>query len=173
MKIVELTQGQVTVVDDHHYEWISKHKWFAHKKKYGGYYASRNSSSLIGKRKTIRLHREIMEHTLGRPLTDDEEVDHIDLDKLNNLDENLRLATSGENARNKTKHSDNTSGYRGVSWYRWYQKWVAAITINYKKIYLGYHKSKEDAARAYDLAAIEHHGNFAKTNFPKEDYLAE
>ena len=67
--IIELTQGQSTIVDDHHSDWILRHKWFAHKKKYGGYYASRNSSYVLGQRKTIRLHREIMEHILGTPLS--------------------------------------------------------------------------------------------------------
>jgi hypothetical protein len=47
-------------------------------------------------------------------------------------------------------------------------KWHAQIMVSYKRIHLGLFEVKEDAARAYDRAAIKHFGPFAKLNFPEE-----
>lgn len=41
-------------------------------------------------------HRIVMENSIGRLLTDDEEVHHIDFNKLNNAITNLKLMTNHE-----------------------------------------------------------------------------
>jgi hypothetical protein len=64
---------------------------------------------------------------------------------------------------------NNTSGYRGVTWFQ--NKWRASIKINSRRIFLGYFISKEDAARAYDRAALEYFGEFAVLNLPRSDLL--
>lgn len=97
-------------------------------------------------------------------------IDHIDGDPANNRIANLRPATTAENNRNKANHG--RSRFRGVSWRARQSIWVSAIKTNKKVTFLGCYKNEEDAARAYDVAAIEQHGNFARTNFPRSDYEA-
>jgi len=101
---------------------------------------------------------------LGRELVATEQVDHIDRDPLNNRRENLRLATAGENMRNLLKHTDNTSGFKGVSFRTDRGKWLAKIAVNRKQIHLGYFDTPEAAATAYDTAALVLHGTFACVN---------
>lgn len=160
MKQIQLKNGMFAIVDDDDFNWLSQWKWSAIKTKYG-YYADRESHY-------IRMHREVMSRWVGRPLTDDEEVDHINQNKLDNRKENLRLATSAENKRNRGKQSNNTSGYKGVMWDKATGKWMARICIDKKRIYIGWYSDKIDAAKAYDEKAKEVHGQFAQLNFQEE-----
>ncbi len=91
-----------------------------------------------------------------------EEIDHRDLNGMNNKWENLREATHSQNQFNKRAQSNNKSGYKGVHWDKYKEKWVAAIGINNKSIYLGRFRSKEDAYMAYCDAANKLHGEFAR-----------
>lgn len=146
---ISLTKNQITTVDDDVYEWASKFKWYC---TFQGY-ASR------GNRKNIKfLHKEIMNASKGTT------VDHINGNKLDNRKENLRLCSHMENIRYQKIHNRNTSGYKGVSWHKAGKKWHAKIAVNYKQIHLGLFKIKEDAARAYNKAAIKYFGEFAKLN---------
>jgi AP2 domain len=90
--------------------------------------------------------------------------DHIDGNGLNNQRSNLRPATASQNCINR--RTWGRSAYRGVSWFKLYSKWNAAISYQRKSRNLGYFASEEDAARAYDAAARELHGAFARLNFP-------
>lgn len=54
--------------------------------------------------------------------------------------------------------------YRGVSWDPFYKRWIATMTVNGKRLWLGAFAAPEDAARAYDAAALQHHGARAKLN---------
>jgi hypothetical protein len=94
------------------------------------------------------------------------EVDHINGDTLDNRRCNLRLATHAQNMCNNRMRSHNTSGYRGVFWYAERRKWGALIVARRKRKFLGLYADAVDAARAYDAAAIELHGEFASLNFP-------
>ena len=47
-------------------------------------------------------------------------------------------------------------------------RWKSSIKAGGKSIWLGRFDTKEEAARAYDVAAIKHHGEFSKLNFPEE-----
>ena len=64
------------------------------------------------------------------------------------------------------KHSNNTSGYRGVSWHKVALKWQVHIGVNGGRVYLGLFEDEIDAARAYDEAAKEHFGKYAALNLP-------
>ncbi len=97
------------------------------------------------------------------------EVEHKDQDKTNNAWSNLRIASSSENSANRYKNKNNTSGYKGVYLHKGTEKWMAKIGYNNKLIYLGYFDCKLEAAKAYDKAALEHHGIYACLNFPQED----
>lgn len=112
-------------------------------------------------RKTIQIHRIIMERILKRPLVKGELVDHIDQNALNNLRANLRLADKFQNKQNSRRYTNNTSGYKGVSWIKPTKKWKAGIVVNGKAMYLGCFETSEDAYKAYCEAAEEHFGEFA------------
>jgi hypothetical protein len=91
-------------------------------------------------------------------------VDHINRDSLDNRRCNLRLCTPAENVRNSKIPTTNTSGYKGVTWYRRGRKWHAHIQINGKTIHLGYYNDKLAARDAYDAAATKYFGAFARPN---------
>ena len=59
---------------------------------------------------------------------------------------------------------DNTSGYRGVTWCKRYGTWQAQIQVAGKRQFLGYFAAKDDAARAYGVAAKEAFGELARLN---------
>ena len=155
MKTIELTQNKFALVDDGDYYFYSNWNW-----QYANGYAIRFERH--GKtRKTIYLHREI----LNSPMNLD--VDHINRNRLDSRRGNLRIATRSNNMANSPKPKNNTSGYKGVVWRKRKEKWEVKITYNYKKFYLGEFKCLEDAAKAYDKAAIINFGEFATLNFPE------
>lgn len=148
---VQLTQGKTTIVDDADYDWLSTYKWCYQSP---GYAATRRDN------KIVLMHRLIVGALPGQ------QVDHADRDKLNNLRSNLRIATPAQNNQNHGKRSDAlTSRYKGVGWHGQHKLWRARIKVNSREVHLGLFDSEEDAARAYDAAARQHFGEFARTNF--------
>jgi hypothetical protein len=119
--------------------------------------------------KSIPMHRVVLERVLGRALVKGEEVDHKNRNGLDNRRENLRLASRLQNVRNRSIPGNNGSGYKGVSWDKRIEKWYAYITFNYKMKALGRFADIKDAARAYNRAALEYHGEFAYQNVIPED----
>ena len=93
-------------------------------------------------------------------------IDHIDGCRSNNKWENLRLATISQNNSNSKLNSRNTSGFRGVSFDRRNNKWIANICVGGVQKNLGRYSSPVAAAQAYDKAAITAHREFARLNFP-------
>ena len=89
-------------------------------------------------------------------------LDHIDVDPSNNRISNLRLATQSQNNANRGVQSNNTSGYKGVSWHPSAGKWCAHIQHNGKKKYLGLFTYPEGAYEAYKRAANDLFGEFAR-----------
>lgn len=114
------------------------------------------------KGKFVLLHRRIL--GLTDPLI---KGDHRNGDGLDNLRENLRTATNQQNSQNGRSHCDSTSKYRGVSWDAARGKWTAGIGLSGKRVGLGRFDIEEDAALAYDAAARQEYGEFAKLNFPE------
>lgn len=90
------------------------------------------------------------------------QVDHRNLDKGDNRWSNLRLATASQNGQNSPPKSNNTSSCKGVSWYAAGKKWRARLVLNKREISLGYFDDFEDAKAAYEKAASEHFGEFAR-----------
>lgn len=89
-------------------------------------------------------------------------VDHENLVRSDNHFSNLREATVTDNNRNRTKQSNNTSGYKGVSLHKATGKFAARICVNKQRIPLGYFDTAEEAHQAYIKASEEHHGEFAR-----------
>lgn len=93
------------------------------------------------------------------------EVDHRDQDRSNNAIDNLRVTSRSENQQNSGWRTDNTSGYRGVCWFKRDECWKAQIKIKGKVHHLGYHTSAEAAHAAYKRAAaiIHTHNPYGST----------
>lgn len=88
-------------------------------------------------------------------------VDHVNMDTGDNRIDNLRLASKSENARNSSKHKDNTTGFKGVARFR--DKFQAGIGVDGKRIYLGVFDTAEQAHAAYCQAAKKYHGDYRRT----------
>lgn len=165
MKKLELSgkkgRGLFVLIDDEDFEKVNKWKWQLSNRGY----ASRPQwikPRKLNKQTTIYLHRLILSFP-------DLEVDHINMNKLDNRKENLRLVNDLESSYHRGKHKDNRSGYKGVSFHeqKWRKKkWRAQIKINGKNINIGYFDNPIEAARTYDKVAKENFGKFAYLNFP-------
>lgn len=142
-------------MDSVDYEEVSKYAWHVcDTKDSRTHYAGNNNLGL--------LHRFLLN---ARP---DEQVDHINGNGLDNRRINLRLCSNEQNQYNRPVPSNNSSGYKGVSFHKHTKKWRATIGYEGKHKHIGYFDSVEEAAKAYDSAAIELYGEFARLNFPKE-----
>ena len=146
---IHLTHGQVAIVDNEEYAWLSQHKWQAlWNKSIQSYYAYRMDylGKIDGeyKRKGQLMHRAIMD------AFEKEEVDHINHDTLDNRKENLRIVTHRQNNQNKKRKG--SSKYPGVYWNKREKVWQTSISVNGKRHYLGRFKEERDAAKAYEKA---------------------
>jgi len=95
-----------------------------------------------GKRTLFSLHQLLL--PVPKPLS----VDHIDRDGLNNRRSNLRRATSQEQKINQGMRDDNSSGVKGVCWFKKTAKWVAYVHVNRKQIHLGSFDTLQAATQA-------------------------
>jgi hypothetical protein len=114
--------------------------------------------------KSQALHRFILERKLGMKFEKGslQWSDHKDMNPLNNTRDNLRLATPSQNAMNTRLHPNNTSGFRGVSWNKQVQAWVATIYHEGLQMQLGKFDTPEAAYEAYCKKAKELYGDFAR-----------
>lgn len=93
------------------------------------------------------------------------QVDHISGNPLDNRRKNLRICTPLDNSRNRPIRSDNLTGYKGVSYRARVNKYIARISPHPgERIFLGQFNTPQDAAAAYDRAAVLYHGEYARTN---------
>lgn len=155
---ITLTRNCITVIDTCDND-LAQYYWYANSNKRGVRYAHRAKSKTT---KSVSLHRVIMGRILGRELSSNEFVDHIDGNSLNNRRSNLRLATNSENIRNSKRRSDNTSGYKGVTFRKDLGKWRARIIKDGKRITVGYANTPEDAFQLYQAAAEIEYGEYAR-----------
>ena len=91
-----------------------------------------------------------------------DQIDHINGTRSDNAWANLRLADNHLNHANSKTPSNNSSGFKGVSWVQARNKWAAYIKVNCKRLHLGYYNAPEDASAAYADAARKHWGEFAR-----------
>lgn len=154
MKLIPLSGGKAFAkVDDEWFEVLNRYKWIVTKLGYA-YRMARPGHGVM-------MHRVIAMVPAGL------ETDHINGDKLDNRCANLRVCTHAENntgVKKPKKHSDFP--YVGVT--KSGNRFRAEITANKKHVGLGSFATAEEAARAYDQAAIKFHKTFARLNFPQE-----
>lgn len=153
MKEIPLTRGMAALVDDDDFERLSKFNWHYTTKGYAV-----RKSSVVGDLSQVFMHREILNCPKGKF------VDHVNRNKLDNRKENLRIADAKQNGANRDLLSNNSSGYIGVSYNKKMKKWSASTRVNCKQKHLGFYETKEEAAKAYNVAVIAVHGEFASIN---------
>jgi hypothetical protein len=149
-------EGLVALVDDEDYELVSQYRWHGHVGISGTY--ARHTWRREGVWGFIMMHRLV----LGFP----ERVDHINHNTLDNRRSNLRDVSRNMNAANQLPQTGRSSRYKGVSWKQENRKWIAGIKVDQRRIHLGYFLDEEEAARAYDAAALAMFGEYAYLNFP-------
>lgn len=160
MAEIALSNGYAALVSPEDEAVARAHRWHGCKVDGGKIYAMRaaRTGGRHGKSTTYYLHRLIANAAPGQI------VDHINGDSLDNRRENLRLADASLNCVNRRSYSP-ASGFRGV--YASGRRWKAALTARGVDHKLGVFERVEDAARAYDAAAIQAFGDFAVLNFER------
>jgi hypothetical protein len=169
MRKILLSGGYIALVDDDDYDRVVlSGQWqpLIDKRKQNRTIYVRRSLTLrsrkearetgLPRRKTILLHRFILgidDNTI--------KIDHKDGNGLNNQRDNLRVATHSENMQNRKVFPHRK--YKGVN--KNCNKWQAVIKINKQSVYLGTFRTEREAAFAYDEAAREYFGEFARCNF--------
>lgn len=113
-------------------------------------------------RVTLYLHR--VAWFLYHGVWPKDQIDHINNVRNDNRIVNLREATCAENQSNRKICGGGTSRHKGVSLFERGCKWRAQISVNSKTIHLGLYNNEEEAALAYNKAALEYFGEFAKIN---------
>lgn len=156
MKELSLSQGKVALVDDCDYEWLNQWKWSAAQRECRWYALRRVQKG--DKQSLVLMHRQIMGAQPGQ------QVDHKDVDGLHNWRANLRFCTQTQNNANQKKRGGCSSQYKGVTWDKSRIKWAAQTSVCGKHVHLGRFDSETDAALAYNKAAIEYFGEFARLN---------
>lgn len=161
---IELNRGFLAIVDADDVEWLRDFNWSVVGRK-GKHYAYAISWSM----KLIAMHWAVLNHD-GIKVPSKCVIDHINGNGLDNRRSNLRVASVQQNAWNQKARTPDkcASPYKGV----WYAKdgkrrkrWCSKIKANGKRYHLGYFATDVEAALAYDAAAKERFGEFARLNF--------
>lgn len=157
VKAIPLSRMKYALVDASDYDFLMEWTW-----QYSEGYAKR---SVYGDspRRVIAMHGAI----LGTP--DGLEPDHINGNRIDNRRRNLRPATHQQNMWNRKAVTGSSSTHKGVDWYAASGSWRAYIKIDGKQKHLGCYAHEDDAARAYNKAAIALHGAFARLNLVEGD----
>jgi hypothetical protein len=156
---VRLACGLIARVDDEDAELVLQYPW--HKfRSHKTIYAQACTQKPSGEPTAVYMH-----HMILGPAEHNRQVDHRDLDGLNNQRSNLRWATRSQQGGNQGLRSSNTSGFKGVWFNKTNRNWVAEARCEGKKVHIGVFQTPEDAARAYDRKAAELFGEFARLNF--------
>lgn len=152
MKTIQLTQGQVTIVDDDDFESVSKYKWYAQRRR-NTFYAVRHIKS-GDKYINLQLHRFLMNPKTGMC------VDHRDCNGLNNQRMNLRVCTHAENTRNLRHKRKNAAKYRGI-YMSSSGKYIAKVRFNYKQYNSRSFPTSDEAITAHREMIRSLHGEFS------------
>lgn len=160
---VPLTRNQTAIIDAEDVPLVEGWNWTAVLRHDGKtYYAARNH--YLGGGRRDKRHEYVRMHRVIAGATADVMVDHEDGNGLNNRKKNLRPATPFQNQQNCGIRRDNKSGFKGVSWHKAANAWVATITVNGKRKHLGVFPTAEAAHSAYLAVATEEFGQFMRVS---------
>ena len=151
---IPLNKGQFTLVDDEDFNCLIAFDWKFSSKGYAVRYVKRPN----GRWTYVYMHRFLMgvtEHSV--------EVDHIDLNRLNNTRANLRLATHNQNQWHKGIPANNRTGFKGVNAFA--GKFSAGLRWHGQHLHIALVEDPHVAALLYDALARRLFGEFAKPNF--------
>lgn len=151
----------IALVDDEDYDLVSQFTWTYTVWNGCGYAKRRNKQGA-----TVSMHALILKDEI----LSGHEVDHIDGNGLNNQKNNLRAVYHKENLQNQRVQARSKSGYRGVTYFpkagKWDRKkpWRARIKVDGNDWTIGYFKTPEEAALAWNKTAYDAWGDFARLN---------
>lgn len=150
---IPLSNGGFALIDEADYHLVKDLKWRV------------SNHGYVFSSKGVLMHRLILGiHGLGRTI----ETDHINHDTLDNRRSNLRIVTRSVNQQNRRKFKgEMSSHFTGVKRSANGKRWLARIYHNGKTILLHTHDTEEQAAAAYDKAALALFGPLAALNFPR------
>lgn len=157
---LRITRGLIAVVDDEDAD-LAQLNWCAHRAPTHLTFYAKRGWRQGGKQVSEYLHRVV-----AKRMGIDGSVDHKDRNGLNCRRSNLRQANKSQNASNSVRRKQSHSGYRGVQ--PDCNKWHARIKDGARNVYLGSFSTPEEAARAYDVAALRLFGEYATLNFPSD-----
>ena len=161
MKNIYITEGNITtlimskgsaIIDTEDLVKCNERHWFITPDR--KYVTSKDRGAK--NRKSVLLHK----YLTGFSITD-----HINGNGLDNRRSNLREVNHSKNAMNRNQKSKH--GFKGV-YSNGNSRFFSTIFVNKKSKYLGIYGSPEEAAKAYDLAATEYFGEYARLNFPED-----
>jgi len=158
MKTIQLTQGKLAIVDAADYEWLSQWKWYVMKSS-SHCYAARTGRRAEGEKYT----KKILMHRVINRTPEHLDTDHINGEGLDNRRVNLRSCEHRENMWN-SRASGGASKHKGVHWHKRDKVWYAGIKKDRVQKFLGTFKTEIEAAHAYNTAATELFGEFARLN---------
>jgi hypothetical protein len=162
-KRIQLSKGVYTLVDAE-FAYLNEYRWYCCQEGY----AKRNIY-FNGTHKSERMHRMIL-----NIIDKDIHVDHINGNTLDNRKINLRMCTPLENARNQKKPvNGTTSVFKGVSKHSTNNTYIAQITVEGTKVYLGSFSTEQEAKDVYDKANSFYFKDFARHNSSKFNIIED
>lgn len=154
---IPLTKGLLAIVDPWWVPILEQWNWFAKLDvRSGEHYAGRHTSRTLGPRRYIHLARVV----LGMSLDDTDVPDHINKNKLDNRESNLRTSTIAENLRNRGLQKNSSTGFKGVYFDKRNGWYYARIKFNGKYTHLGCRRTALEAYELYCAKARELYGEF-------------
>lgn len=151
---IVLNTGDIVLVEEQDFERIAQYSWHLTNTGYAAARLSRDQG-----RKLVLMHRFILNPPAKA------HVDHINANKLDNRRSNLRAVRASVNLRNVHHlNANNTSGIRGVCWDKTGKYWMAYISVQQKRIYLGYFQSKDEAIAARIAGELKYWGELCPTS---------
>jgi hypothetical protein len=160
----------VAIVSDEDYEWALQFNWIAevNYKSNRCYVRAKRKLVTHDGRKDIYMHREIWSRVNGL-IPKNYQIDHHkhgDFGALDNRRENLRLANQSLQNANKRKCQGTSSKFKGVRYDKrcTNRPWQAFIKNDGRWVGLGNFAEELEAAVAYNVAAVQHFGEFAYLN---------